>query len=160
MSNGKKAMSMAVRSTHAYICTSPKTQHSWKFSSDFINVWSVMTDLNVSLSNVPHVTSQTFLSAVPHRRLNLPSPPHACFINYRPQIWGKVMFLHLSVSHSVHRRVYTPLGRHPPLPETATEAGASHPTRMHSCYLLLQCVTEEQTNIWLVETTYAPLVCF
>ena len=70
-----------------------------------------------------------------------------------------VMFLHLSVSHSVHS-VYpvnagtdtpqadTPLGRHPPWqtplspadtpleahpPPTATAADGTHPTRMLSC---------------------------
>ena len=29
--------------------------------------------------------------------------------------------------------VDTPLGRHPPTPMTATEAGATHPTGMHTC---------------------------
>ena len=46
------------------------------------------------------------------------------FITIRKQSCGKVMFLHLSVSHSVHRGVsasvhagiHTPLGRHPPPP--------------------------------------------
>ena len=73
-------------------------------------------------------------------------------VHYRPQhSCGKVMFLHLSVSHSVHRRgvvVYPSMhrGRHPPgqtdipaytgadtpLP-TATAADGTHPTGMHSC---------------------------
>ena len=64
----------------------------------------------------------------------------------------KVMFLRLSVSHSVHREIgggYTSLGRHPqadtslgkhsPPPhqedithKTATAADSTHPTRMHS----------------------------
>ena len=64
------------------------------------------------------------------------------------------MFFHLSVSHSVQRGWCTsPLGRHPPeqaapppgrhslgqtppwadTPKTATEAGSTHPTGMHSC---------------------------
>ena len=56
------------------------------------------------------------------------------------------MFLHLSASHSVHRRGvgvpdnplgtqpppgHTPLGRHPH--EMATEVGGMHPIEMHSC---------------------------
>ena len=69
------------------------------------------------------------------------------------EVWGKVVFLRLSVSHSVHRGcgeggcpgdvVDTPLNpdagtpptqRQTPSPiETATEAGGTHPTGMHSC---------------------------
>ena len=69
------------------------------------------------------------------------------------------MFLHLSVSHSVHRGVYlsmqltgvytlqadpppmqtlpvqTPPGQTPP--QTATEVGGTHPIRMHSCLILI-----------------------
>ena len=87
---------------------------------------------------------------------------------YRPQTkFAKVMFLHLSVSHSVHRggvclSVYwdtitppppeqTPPGadppgtRHPPPEqtppppgaETATAADGTHPTGMHSCCILV-----------------------
>ena len=57
-------------------------------------------------------------------------------------VWGKVMFLHLSVSHSVYRgMVYTPrqtpptLGRPPQAdnPRMATDVGGMHPTEMHSC---------------------------
>ena len=59
---------------------------------------------------------------------------------------GKVMFLQLSVSHSVHRwgvfqtppRQTPPLGRHPPAdtPTTpmATAANGTHPTGMLSCF--------------------------
>ena len=57
------------------------------------------------------------------------------------------MFLHLSVSHSVHRGVsasvhagiHTPAGQtHPPFPvhagiDSATAADGTHPTGMHSC---------------------------
>ena len=43
------------------------------------------------------------------------------------------MFLHLSVSHSVHRGSLSPPCRHPHPPEMATEAGGTHPTGMHSC---------------------------
>ena len=47
------------------------------------------------------------------------------------------MFLHLSVSHSVHEGggVHIPLGRHIP-PETVTAAEGTHPTGMYSCYKL------------------------
>ena len=48
------------------------------------------------------------------------------------------MFLHLFISHSVHRGgvwADTPLGKHPPwaapFPQTATAAGGTHPTGMH-----------------------------
>ena len=80
----------------------------------------------------------------------------------RKRSCGKVMFLHLSVIHSLHRGrrcvsqhvmgMYTPLGRHSPTqpshwtqpspghtpslctptPETASEAGGTHPTGVHS----------------------------
>ena len=79
------------------------------------------------------------------------------------EVWGKVMFLHLSVilftgecipacsgqgvciptcngaGMGVCLWVYTPLGRHPPdthpLPEETSEVGGTHPTGMHSCSL-------------------------
>ena len=68
----------------------------------------------------------------------------------RKRSCGKVMFLHLSISYSVHGgggSLYdvtslsdrdTPLGRHPPEqttphPETATAADGTYPTGMHSC---------------------------
>ena len=65
------------------------------------------------------------------------------------------MFLHLSVSHSVHRGCTAPgqpplvdtplpadipLGRQPTL-ETATAADGMYPTGMHSCCLLTSLVT-------------------
>ena len=73
--------------------------------------------------------------------------------HYRPQTkFAKVMFLHLSVSHSVHRGVClsarwnTPRDQAPPGPdnppgpgtpppgaETATAADGTHPTGMYSC---------------------------
>ena len=65
------------------------------------------------------------------------------------EVWGKVMFLHLSVSHSVHGKGYLPLGlrgvhptghTHPPMVELAIEADGTHPTGMHSCfYIILIC---------------------
>ena len=78
------------------------------------------------------------------------------FVTDRNSSCGKVMFLHPSVSHSVHRVegvCTSPLDRHPladtlpprqtppqadtsatpPPPETATAADGTHPTRMHSC---------------------------
>ena len=79
------------------------------------------------------------------------------------------MFLHQSVSHSVHRGdvpqhamgrgVYTPtpLGRHPsrtnnpPPPETATEVGATHPTGMHSCFCDFFVMVELEIPILLTE---------
>ena len=61
----------------------------------------------------------------------------------------RVLFLHLSVSHSVHRGgllqgVPGPVGKGiwpggvetPPPHVTATAAGGAHPTGMHSCYSL------------------------
>ena len=72
----------------------------------------------------------------------------------RKRSCGKVLFLHQSVSHSVHRGmsafgsgVCIPLGTHPNTPlghthpghtppvEIANEAGGMHPTGMHSCYI-------------------------
>ena len=70
---------------------------------------------------------------------------------YRPQAkFAKVMFLHLSVSHSVHRGEYlgryNPPGQVPPPPagtpplgavhagRYGQEAGGTHPTGMHSCF--------------------------
>ena len=75
------------------------------------------------------------------------------------EVWGKVMFLHLSVSHSVHRGGcasqhamgqtppgQTPPGRHPhpgqtppgrhPLDTTVygQQVGGTHPTGMHTCF--------------------------
>ena len=85
------------------------------------------------------------------------------FITARKRSCGKVMFLHLSISHSVHRRgvsasgsgvsaipmADTPLGRHParqtppgssgqtppsaPSIEMTIEAAGMRPTGMHSC---------------------------
>ena len=43
------------------------------------------------------------------------------------EVWGKVMFLHLSGRHS-------PLGRHPR--QTATAADGTHSTGMHSCMFI------------------------
>ena len=65
---------------------------------------------------------------------------------YRPQrSCGKLMFLHLSVSHSVHRgevypsmhwgkhlRVDTPLGTTPPPGQTAIAVDGTHPNGMHT----------------------------
>ena len=65
------------------------------------------------------------------------------------------MFLHLSVSHSVHEGVfasvhagihppgrYTPLAHprqvHPPLPTAITAAYGTHPTGMLSCFFLFR----------------------
>ena len=54
---------------------------------------------------------------------------------------GKVMFLHLSVSHSVHKGGlpqctlgYTPRADTPTPQQTATAADGTHPTGMHSCF--------------------------
>ena len=52
------------------------------------------------------------------------------------EVWGKVIFLHLSVSHSVHRGGGTPRGQTSP-PKMATEAGCTDPTGIHSCHLWL-----------------------
>ena len=57
------------------------------------------------------------------------------FITVRKRSCGKVMFLHLSVSHSVHRGlsasvhsgIHTPMGRHPPWAHT-TPLGRQPPT--------------------------------
>ena len=59
---------------------------------------------------------------------------------YRPQKkFAKVMFLHLSVSHSVHRgRGGLHPGGQTPSPSDTTgygqRAGGRHPTGMHSCF--------------------------
>ena len=89
-----------------------------------------------------------------------------CVHTTQGQSCGKVMFLHLSVSHSVHRGGRC-LGRHPPPqadtpppqadtppgrhlsvilftgeclarhpPPTATAADGTYPSGMHSCFLL------------------------
>ena len=61
--------------------------------------------------------------------------PGTCNVNYRPQTkFAKVMFLHLSISHSVHRGVClsacwdsrTPSGAHTPQEQTHTP-GADTP---------------------------------
>ena len=81
--------------------------------------------------------------------------PHPYF--YRPQrSCGKVMFLHLSVSHSIYRGVsgrHSPGGhrpgrhprfkshlcRSPPLKQMTTAADGTHPTGIHFClHLCLQ----------------------
>ena len=70
-------------------------------------------------------------------------------ITVRKRSCGKIMFLHLSVSHYVHGGFALvlagihpppadpPLGRHllgrPPPQQTATEADGAHPTGMLSC---------------------------
>ena len=75
--------------------------------------------------------------------------PTGMLTSYRPQqSCGKVMFLHLSVSHSVHRGVNIPLGRHTPPGQTPPRAdtppaqrmlgygqqtGGTHPVGMHTC---------------------------
>ena len=48
------------------------------------------------------------------------------------------MFLHLSVSHSVHRGTRHPLDQETDisLVEISTEVGGTHPTGMHSCSVL------------------------
>ena len=87
------------------------------------------------------------------------------------EVWGKVMFLHLSaILFTVERGIphlgtppqadpprqtpprhilppsrQTPQGRIPP-PETATEAGGTHPTGVHSCILLFLPPVK---SIWL-----------
>ena len=97
-----------------------------------------------------------------HTRCEIKDPVPICAdlecLDYRS--FGKVMFLHLSVSHFVRRgggvhplgrhphRQTSPLGRHPPPgrhppradispgqtpPKTATAADVTHPTGMHSC---------------------------
>ena len=106
--------------------------------------------------------SQFCLDSYLHQIIKLYILKVACC--YRPQhSCGKVMFLHLSVSHSVHRGMYPrmhwgrhPLGRHIPVctgadipllgrhipactgvdtppPPTATAEDGTHPTGMHSC---------------------------
>ena len=58
------------------------------------------------------------------------------------------MFLHLSVSQSVHKRCLcrrSSLDRHPlpgqTPPEMVTAADGTHPTGMHSCYCLPTATT-------------------
>ena len=76
---------------------------------------------------------------------------HKWWSNYRPQTsFAKVMFLHLSVSHSVHSReglhpggaTSGRVGQTPPRPQLDTagygqRAGDTHPTGMHSCYNII-----------------------
>ena len=83
-------------------------------------------------------------------------------LNYRPQTkFAKVMFLHLSVSHSVHRGgtwAGTPPGRYTPWAGTppgavhagryGQQAGSTHPTGMHSCLIL-----EFSMNFFPIDTT-------
>ena len=65
------------------------------------------------------------------------------FITVRKRNCGKVIFLHLSFSHSVHRghggrSVLVHAAIHPPWQtppqQTATAADGTHPTGMHSCF--------------------------
>ena len=74
-------------------------------------------------------------------------------ITVRKRSCGKVMFLHLSVSHSVHRGgsvhagIHTPRTDTPPWADTpcpvhagidmATAADSTHPTGMHSCVITI-----------------------
>ena len=67
------------------------------------------------------------------------------------EVWGKVMFLHLSVSHFVrggylpycilgytHPQADTDVASPPPHPPVTTgygqQAGSMHPTGMHTCH--------------------------
>ena len=67
--------------------------------------------------------------------------PHHNLHDFLPTSCRKVMFLQLSVSHSVHRKGCTPPqadttpDRYPRTdpPQSATEVGGTHPTGMHSC---------------------------
>ena len=59
--------------------------------------------------------------------------------DYRPQTkFAKVVFLHLSVSHSVHPpgQVHPPPGAvHVHAGRYGQQAGGTHPTGIHSCLL-------------------------
>ena len=64
----------------------------------------------------------------------------SCFVTVRKRSCGKVMFLHLSVSHSVHRggEVYTPPGRHPS-GQTHKPPGQTPPLARHTPHLGRHC---------------------
>ena len=65
---------------------------------------------------------------------------------YRPQrSCGKVMFLHLSVSHFVHRPPPPRRQKHTPL-ETVIAADGTHPTGMHSCCDMRVTLVNTNTN--------------
>ena len=88
-------------------------------------------------------------------------------ITVRKRSCEKVMFLHLSVSHSVHRGVSAsvhagihPLGRHPPphgqtappFPQqTVTAADGRHPSGMNSCSVFFHM--KQLTYLMLAEST-------
>ena len=97
----------------------------------FKNKSILLTDLELHCT----VTKSLSVALIPHT-----------LITARKRSCGKVLFLHLSVSHSVHLggKVYAPSppGRHPlgsdilprvDTPEMATEAGGTHSTGLHSC---------------------------
>ena len=56
------------------------------------------------------------------------------------EVWGKVIFLHLSVilftGESVPLHNTHPLGRHPSpwIPQDSQQAGFTYPTRKHTCF--------------------------
>ena len=109
------------------------------------------------LQPVPFIMSNGILRTVLARGYRVLGCPFAAeLFTVRKRSCGKLMFLRMSVSHSVHMRgVYPsmhwgrhPPGRHPPgqtpppqcmlgythlrLP-VATAADGKHPTEMHSC---------------------------
>ena len=119
----------------ADINRSPKQGYQWPHKKNwcpFNLVW---------LSLIYYVTNEASCIAV--------SAP----INYRPQTkFAKVMFLHLSVSHSVHGTVvsasvhagiHTSLGRHPPPPgqtPTLRSACLGDTGNKRAVRILLECI--------------------
>ena len=102
----------------------------WSIFSLFVAILYCLN--NLSIFELEHVNA-----AVPLAKF--------AFITVRKRSCRKVMFLHLSVSHCVHRREVsasvlgytladTPLGRQPPPQQMATAADGTHPTGMLSCW--------------------------
>ena len=114
--------------------------------------------LNSEKYVVPSSVSGRWVCLIPRTVVPLcVSGRSVCLITARKRSCVKVLFLHLSVSHSVHRWVSasvhtgytpwadTPLGRHPPgqtphwadIPPVQCMLGytdCTHPTGMHSCF--------------------------
>ena len=79
---------------------------------------------------------ETIVVLSPEDTVSFPLFSHCLFliVTVRKRSCGKVMFLHLSVSHSVHGGGCPSACWDTPLGLTATAADGTHPTGMHACF--------------------------